>query len=80
MRRLLRITGHYIHEWLMESVIICFKGKRGAENIRHKSEETVSSGEIYEKILPCLICNNAASIVKASYFAFSDFQEQHNKY
>lgn len=32
----------------MESVIICFKGKRGAENIRH---ETVSSDEIYEIFL-----------------------------
>lgn len=28
----------------------------------------------------CLICDNAASIMKASDFALSDFQEQHNKY
>lgn len=34
----------------------------------------------FTKSFYCLICDNAASIMKASDFALSDFQEQHNKY
>ncbi|XP_062579450.1 zinc finger BED domain-containing protein 4-like [Saccostrea cucullata] len=79
MRGFLGITGHYIHEWQMKSVMICckrFKGKHSAENIRHEYEETVSSYDIYDKINN-IISDNAANMVKAFDFALPGFQEEH---
>lgn len=82
MRGFLGITDHYIHEWQMKSVMICckrFKGKHSAENIRYEYEETVSSYDIYEKII-CIISVNAANMVKAFDFALPGFEEEQKSF
>lgn len=66
----------------MKSVMICckqFKGKHRAENIRHEYEETVSSYDIYEKII-CIISVNAANMVKAFDFALPGFEEEQKSF
>lgn len=65
MRWFLGITGHFIHEWQMISIMIyCkrFKGKHSAENIQHEYEETVSIWYLWKTT--CIICDNAAKMMK----------------
>ncbi|VDI47048.1 Hypothetical predicted protein [Mytilus galloprovincialis] len=48
MRGFLGITGHFILDWAMKSVMICckrFKGRHTAESIRSEYEEVVTSFE-----------------------------------
>jgi hypothetical protein len=76
MRGFLGITGHYINEWQMKSVMICcrrFKGKHSAENIRHEYEETVAMYDIYDKIT-CISSDNASNMVKAFDFTLPGFE------
>ena len=61
------ITGHYILDWTMKSVMLdCkrFKGRHTAENIYQQFHETVSAFDIASKIMN-IVTDNAANMVKA---------------
>ena len=65
MRGFLGITGHFILDWAMKSVMICckiFKGRHTSENIRQEYEEVISSFEVGDKIAT-IVSDNAANIV-----------------
>ncbi|CAG2238821.1 unnamed protein product [Mytilus edulis] len=69
MRGFLGITGHFILDWAMKSVMICckrFKGRHTAESIRSEYEEVVTSFEIGFKIA-AIVSDNASNMVKALY-------------
>lgn len=76
MKGFLGITGHFILDWVLKSVMICckrFKQKHTSENIRHEYEETVSSFDINKKIT-CVVSDNAANMVKAFDFSLPGFE------
>lgn len=67
MRGFLGITGHFILDWAMKSVMICckrFKGRHTSENIRQEYEEVISSFEVGDKIAT-IVSDNAANMIKA---------------
>lgn len=67
MRGYLGITGHFILDWTLKSVMVCckrFKGSHSAENIRHEYEEVISCFEIAEKI-STIVSDNASNMIKA---------------
>lgn len=80
MRGFLGITGHFILDWAMKSVMICckrFKGRHTAESIRSEYEEVVTSFEIGFKIA-AIVSDNASNMVKAfSIPGFDDFKVDH---
>lgn len=76
MKGFLGITGHFIIDWMLKSVMICckrFKQKHTAENIRHEYEEIISSYDMNKKIT-CVVSDNAANIVKAFDFSLPGFE------
>ena len=76
MRAFLGITGHYITEWQLKSVMLAcsrFKGKHTAEKILQEYEETVSSFEIGHKVSN-IVTDNAANMVKAFNFPLPGFE------
>ncbi|XP_069103066.1 zinc finger BED domain-containing protein 4-like [Argopecten irradians] len=67
MRGFMGITGHYILDWTMKSVMICCKrvrGKHSAENIRNEYEEAIACFGIGCKIA-AVVSDNASNMVKA---------------
>ena len=78
MKGFLGITGHYIVDWTMQSVMIAckrFKGKHTSENIRQVYEETIACFDIAEKI-EGVISDNASNMVKAFDFSLPGFTEE----
>ena len=76
MRGFRGVTGHYILNWQLNSVMICckrFKGKHNYENIRHEYEEAVATFEITDKI-SCVISDNASNMIKAFDFSLPGFE------
>ena len=76
MRAFLGITGHYITEWQLKSVMLAcsrFKGKHTAEKILQEYEEAVSSFEIGHKVSN-IVTDNAANMVKAFNFPLPGFE------
>ena len=75
MKGFMGITGHFILDWTMQSVMIAckrFKGRHTAENIRLEYEETVSSYEISEKIMT-VVTDNASNMTKAFDFSLPGY-------
>ena len=69
------ITGHFITEWELKSVMVSFKRIRGshtAENIRFNYEETTSSLEISDKVFN-IITDNASNLIKAFKISLPGF-------
>ena len=80
MKGFIGITGHYILDWKIKSVMISckrFKQKHTAENIRHEYEEIISSFDINKKIL-CVTSDNAANMVKAFDFSLPGYENEKN--
>ena len=70
MRGFMGVTGHYIHDWVMQSVMIAckrFKGRHTADNIRQEYEEIVSTYEISDKVIT-IVTDNASNMTKAFKF------------
>ena len=75
MRGFIGITGHFILNWTMESVMLAckrFTGRHTAENIRQQYEETVASFDIAEKITN-IVTDNASNMTKAFVFDLPGF-------
>ena len=71
MKGFLGITGHFIVDWTLKSVMIAckrFTGKHTSENIRQVYEETIASFEIATKI-DSFISDYASNMVKAFDFS-----------
>ena len=67
MKGFLGITGHFILDWTMQTVMIAckrFKGRHSAENIRLEYEEAISAYEISEKIMT-IVTDNASNMTRA---------------
>ena len=67
MKGFLWITGHFILDWTMQTVMIAckrFKGRHSAENIRLEYEEAISAYEISEKIMT-IVTDNASNMTRA---------------
>ena len=67
MKGFLGITGHFILDWVMQSVMIAckrFKGRHTADNIRLEYEESLSAYDISDKIMT-IVTDNASNMVKA---------------
>ena len=67
MRRFIGITGHYILDWAMKSVVLACKrlhGRHTSDNIFQHYEETIATFEVAEKILT-IVTDNASNMVKA---------------
>ena len=78
MRAFLGITGHYILDWKLNSVMLAcsrFKGKHIAEKIQQEYEETVSSFEIGHKVSN-IVTDNAANMVKVFNFSLPGFESE----
>ena len=76
MKAFMGITGHFILDWSMQSVMVCcsrFKGKHTADNIRHEYEEMVASFEIADKV-STIVSDNASNMVKAFKFGLPGFE------
>ena len=68
MKSCIGITGHFILDWTMQSIMLAckrFKGRHTAENIYEQYQETVSAFDIAAKILS-IVTDNATNIVKPS--------------
>ncbi|XP_071166549.1 zinc finger BED domain-containing protein 4-like [Mytilus edulis] len=66
MKGFLGITGHFILDWCMKSIMVSckrFKGKHCAENIRQEYEEAVACYNIADKITN-IITDNASNMTK----------------
>ena len=67
MRSFIGITGHFILDWTMETVMLAcrrFKGKHTADSIYEQYQETVNSYEIASKILS-IVTDNASNMIRA---------------
>lgn len=76
MRGYLGITGHFILDWTLRSVMICCKrfcGKHTAENIRNEYEEIIASFDIAKKIV-AIVSDNASNMVKA--FSIPGYEDE----
>ena len=75
MKGFLGITGHFIEDWDMRTVMITskrFKGRHTADNIRYEYEEAISKFEISDKILT-IVTDNASNMMKAFDFSLPGF-------
>ena len=66
MSAFLGITGHFIIDWELKSVMIAcnkFKGKHTSENIGHYYEETLASFNLANKV-SCVVTDNASNMLK----------------
>ena len=66
MTAFLGVTGHYVSDWTLKSVMLeCkrVKGRHTSENIRHYYEETLACYGIADKI-SCVVTDNASNMVK----------------
>ena len=78
MKGYLGITGHFILDWTMHTVMLqCkrFKGKHSAENIRHEYEETLATYDISNKICS-IITDNASNMMKAFNFTLPGYEPE----
>ncbi|KAJ8315996.1 hypothetical protein KUTeg_006010 [Tegillarca granosa] len=76
MRGYLGITGHFILDWTLRSVMFCCKrfcGKHTAENIRNEYEEIIASFDIAKKIV-AIVSDNASNMVKA--FSIPGYEDE----
>lgn len=67
MRGYMGITGHFILDWALKSVMICckrVKGRHTADNIRMEYEEVISCFDVGHKIIS-VVSDNASNMVKA---------------
>ena len=67
MTAFLGITGHYVFDWCLQSVMLeCkrVKGRHTSDNIRHYFEETLACYNIADKIC-CVVTDNASNMLKA---------------
>ncbi|CAC5403295.1 unnamed protein product [Mytilus coruscus] len=77
MRGFLGMTGHFILNWKLESVMISCKRVRGrhtADKIRQEYEETLAMYEISEKVRN-VVTDNAANMKKAFNFSLPGFPD-----
>lgn len=75
MKGFLGITGHFILDWCMKSIMVSckrFKGKHCAENIRQEYEEAVACYDIADKISN-IITDNASNMSKAFQFSLPGY-------
>ena len=75
MKGFMGITGHFIKDSTMKSVMTAckqFKGKHSFDNIRHEYEETMASFDICGKVTS-VISDNASNMVKAFDFSIPGF-------
>lgn len=66
MPAFLGITGQFIIDWELKSVMIAcnkFKGKHTSENIGHYYEETLASFNLANKV-SCVVTDNASNMLK----------------
>ncbi|VDI75847.1 Hypothetical predicted protein [Mytilus galloprovincialis] len=66
MSAFLGITGHFVSDWELKSVMIAcnkFKGKHTSENIGHYYEETLATFNLVDKVL-CIVTDNASNMLK----------------
>lgn len=69
------VTGHFILNWKLESVmIVCkrVKGRNTAEKIRHEYEKALAGYDISDKARN-VITDNAANMKKALQFSLPEF-------
>ena len=79
MESFICITGHYILDWTLKSVMLAckgFKGKHTADNIAKEFDETMCTFEIFDKIE---VTDNASNMINAfkipSFESISDKSE-----
>lgn len=66
MSAYLEITGHYLADWTLKSVMMActrMKGRHTSENIRHYYEETLVCYGIFDK-KGCVVTDNASNMKK----------------
>lgn len=81
MKGFLGITGHFILDWLMESVMIAckrFRGRHTAENILQEYEEAIAYYGIGDKICN-IISDNASNMTKAFEFSLPGYVNECEK-
>ena len=74
MRSYLGITGHFLVDWSMKSVVLAckrFRGRHTADSIGQQFEETIQEYNIASKI-STIVTDNASNMVKA--FSLPEFQ------
>ncbi|XP_045172971.2 zinc finger BED domain-containing protein 4-like [Mercenaria mercenaria] len=77
MRAFLGVTGHFIQEWQLKSVMLAcsrFKGRHTGEKIRQEYEETIACFEIGHKVSN-IVTDNAANMLKAFNCPLPGFDE-----
>lgn len=77
MRAFLGVTGHYIADWQMRSVMLActrFKGRHTGDAIRREYEETVTCYEIGHKVSN-IVTDNASNMIKAFSFSLPGFDK-----
>lgn len=77
MKGFLGITGHYILDWCLKSVMVScsrFQGRHSAENIRQEYEEVVSDLNVRNKI-SYVVSDNASNMVKAFKMSLPGFEK-----
>lgn len=76
MRGFIGITGHYILDWTMKSVMLAcsrFRGRHTAENISQQVDETLACFDIAEKVTN-IVTDNASNMIKA--FSLPGFETE----
>lgn len=69
------VTGLFIHDWAMQSVMIAckrFKVRHTADNIGQEYEEIVSMYENSDKLMT-IVTDNASNMTKAFEFSLPGF-------
>lgn len=77
MRAFLGVTGHYIADWQMRSVMLAcsrFKGKHTGDAIHREYEETIANYEIGHKVSN-IVTDNASNMIKAFSFSLPGFEK-----
>ena len=67
MRSFTGITGHYILDWQLKSVLLCckrFKGHHTAENIYQQYEDAVLQFDVADKVRH-IVTDTASNTIKA---------------
>lgn len=75
MKGFMGITGHYILDWCLKSVMIScsrFRRRHVSENIHSEYEEVIASYRLTNKI-SYIVSDNAANMVKAFNYALSGY-------
>ena len=73
------ITGHYISNWKLESVLLCcnrFKGRHTAENIYEEYENITLHFDISGKV-DHVVTDTASNMIKA--FKLPGYEEDHEE-